>query len=246
MRLQRLVLELRPRVRLRLRYPRLDHPRAEPFELGNPLLRCVARLDLATVTDSWRLSQEADRETCQSRFGRRSLCEQRPHQRDVLDTPRHRSDRVERGAEREHALRGDEPPLRLQADDVARRGRQANRAAGVRAEREVAETGGERSSRAARGAAGRQTRTGRVVAHAVPLVVPEHAPGELREVRLAHEHRPGVEQPLRGDRRPRRNVVGVDARAVGRADARGVEEILDGERPTGQRPGLSARRARRA
>ena len=33
------------------------------------------------------------------------------------------------------------------------------------------------------------------------------------------------------------NVVGVDARAVGGADARGVEEILDGEGATGERPG---------
>ena len=76
---------------------------------------------------------------------------------------------------------------------------QADRAARVRAERELAETRGECGRRAARRAARRLARMRRVVARAVPLALAEDAPRELRQVRLADEDRAGVE---RGAGRP--------------------------------------------
>ena len=141
------------------------------------------------------------------------------------------------GHEREHALRRDEPPLRLQPDDLARRRRKSDRAAGVRAERELAEAGCERGRRAARRAAGRLPGMRGVVARSVPLAVAEHAPRELGQVRLADHDRTGVEQTLDGDRGAIGNVLGIEARAVRRAHAGGVEEILDRERPARERPG---------
>ena len=56
------MLELRPRVRTRLRDARLDDARAEALEIRDPGLRGVARLDLAAVADARRLPQQAYRE----------------------------------------------------------------------------------------------------------------------------------------------------------------------------------------
>ena len=55
-------------------------------------------------------------------------------------------------------------------------------------------------------------------------------------MRLTHEQGAGIEQSLDGSSRAGGNMIGVETRAVGRADSRGVEEILDRESPTGERP----------
>jgi hypothetical protein len=54
---------------------------------------------------------------------------------------------------------------------------------------------------------------------------------------LADDDRTGVDQALDCRRVPLGDVVDVESRAVRRADAGGVEEVLDGERPSGERPG---------
>ena len=234
--LQRLVLELRPSARARLRHSRLGNSSAEPLEGGDPRFSGVAPLRLAAVTDSRRLSQETNREPGKSRLGSGSLSQNRPHERDVLDAPRHRSNRVERGHEGEDAVGGDESPLRLQPDDLTSSRGQADRATRVRAERELAETRGERGRRARRRAAGRLPLMCRVVARAVPLALTENTPGELRKVRLADEDGARVEETLDRRRSARGDVIGVKARAVRRSHAGRVEEVLDRERPPRERP----------
>ena len=62
MRLQRLVLELRPGVRARVRHTRLDDPRPEALEIRDPRLRRVRALGLAAVADLGRLAQHSDGE----------------------------------------------------------------------------------------------------------------------------------------------------------------------------------------
>ena len=68
MRLQRLVLELRPGVRARVGDARLDDARAQPLEIGHPGLRRVAPLGLASVADPGRLPEQADREPGEARL----------------------------------------------------------------------------------------------------------------------------------------------------------------------------------
>jgi len=66
----------------------------------------------------------------------------------------------------------------------------------------------------------------RVLDRAVPRVLARDAPGELVQVRLADDDRTGGHETLDGGGRARGDVVGVDAGAVRRADACGVEEVL--------------------
>ncbi len=74
-------------------------------------------------------------------------------QRGVGDRGRERADLVERAGEGDQAVAGDRSVGRLHPDHAAERGRLADRAAGVGAERERHETGRHRRGRAARGAA---------------------------------------------------------------------------------------------
>ena len=234
MRLAGLVLEEGPRVRGGLRHARLDDARAEPLELVDPALGLVARLRRASVPDLRRLAEQPDRQPGETRLRDVAPRQHRPERGDVRDRARHRADRVERRAEREDAVRRDQPPPRLEPDDVAGSGGQPDRAAGVGAEREIAETGSQRRGVAARGAAGRPSRVDGVVHGAVPLVRPQHPPRELREVRLADDHGTGVERALDGRRMPLGDVLGVHVRAVRRPDARRVDQILDDQPPSGE------------
>ena len=61
-RLQRLVLELRPGVRGGVGDTRLDHAGAESLEVGDPCLRGVGVLGLPSVADPGRLPQQPDRQ----------------------------------------------------------------------------------------------------------------------------------------------------------------------------------------
>ncbi len=102
-----------------------------------------------------------------------------------------------------------------------------NRAACVGADADVAEPRRERCSVPARRPAGRAARVRGIVHRPVPRVLARHTPRELVQVRLADDDRTGVDEPLHGRCGPRRHVVGVDLRAVRRADARRVDQILD-------------------
>jgi hypothetical protein len=77
---------------------------------------------------------------------------------------------------------------------------------------------------------------GGVVDGAVPLVRAQHTPRELRKVGLPDHRGSRVERPLDDDRVPVGHMVRVDLRPVRRADACGVDEILDEERASRQRP----------
>ena len=183
-----------------------------------------------------RPRQEPDRQPLEPRRRERRRREHRPHRRHLRDAGRHRPDGVEAAAERIHAVHRHPPPARLEADDAAARCGQADRAARVGADADVAEARRERSRVPARRAAGRAPREPRVLDGAVPVVLARHAPGELVQVRLADDDGTGGNEPLDRGRGARRDVVGVDARAVGRANARGVDQVLDEESAPVQRP----------
>ena len=71
----------------------------------------------------------------------------------VGDVAGQRPGLVERGGEGDHPVARDGPVGRFQPDDAAQRGRLADRAAGVRAERPRGQAGGDRRGAAARGPA---------------------------------------------------------------------------------------------
>ena len=95
---------------------------------------------------------------------------------------------------------------------------------------------------AAGGASRRPAGMHGVPAGPVPLARAEDAPGELGQVGLADEHGPGVEQALDGHRVPLGHVLPVEPGAVGRSDARGIEEVLDGQRAARERAGAGPAR----
>ena len=94
------------------------------------------------------------------RLGHRPSGQHRPERGDVGDRPPERPDGVEGGAEREHAVDRDVPVPRLEPDDLARGGREPDRAAGVGADPEVAQARRDRRGVPARRPAGRPPRPG--------------------------------------------------------------------------------------
>ena len=76
----------------------------------------------------------------------------------------------------------------------------------------------------------------RVVNRSVPGIRAEYPPREFGQVALADDDGARVERPLDDGRVALGNVVGVDPRSVRRADARCVDQVLDEERPAGERP----------
>ena len=137
---------------------------------------------------------------------------------------------VEARREREAALERHEAEGRLEADDPAAGGRDADRAAGVGAERGVGKAGGERGGRAAARPAREAPRRDRVRHGSEVRVLRRHAVGELVQVRLADVRvARGLEAPhgLRGDGR---DVVDEERRPVRRPQAGRVEEVLDRKR----------------
>ena len=156
---------------------------------------------------------------------------------------------VERGGEGDHPVARDRAVGGLQADDPAQRGRLADRAAGVGADRPRREPPGDRGRRAARRAARDPRAVPRVAHRAVARVLVRRAHRELVHVRLAEQPRARVAEPAHRGRRVRRPVALEDPRAGGGLDALGAEEVLDRDRQPAQRlaaaiRALPARRAR--
>jgi len=117
-RLGRLVEEQRPRVVWRVGNRRLDDTRAERIESrGRTAWRSGFSAGGCPPTDGGRVSKPIVSPSRRA-SGTASPVEHRPHQRDVCDARRHRSDRVIARTEREHALRRDAAPLGLEPDDV--------------------------------------------------------------------------------------------------------------------------------
>jgi hypothetical protein len=138
---------------------------------------------------------------------------------------------VERRRERKDAVDRDDAEARLEADDTAARGGYPDRAARVGAERAVDHPECERGRRPAARPARRPAGKGRVRHDAVVEVLRGDAVGELVQVRLARDRPAGGFERRHGGGGRSRHVVREDGRAVGRADACSVEEVLDGERP---------------
>ncbi len=224
---------------------RLDDAGAQPLEIAHPALGRVAPFDLTAVGQVRRCPEESDCEPFEPRGWQGALGQHRPHEGDVLDAPGHRPGRIEERNEWKGTLHRNKSPLRLEPDDPARSGGQSDRAACVGAERQVAQPRGQRGRGATRGAARRPTRMGRVVTCPEELALTKHAPCELRKVRLADHDRTRVEQALHRDGIAVGDVVRVDPRPIRRPHAGRVEQILDGERPSGERPGVLARLAAR-
>ena len=111
----------------------------------------------------------------------------REDRRRVRRRARDRADVVERCGEREDAAAADSPPRRLQPGDAARVAREADRAAGVGAERTRAEARGGRDAGAARGDAGPERRAPRVHRRVHLRVVRGHR--ALGGLELAEEDR---------------------------------------------------------
>ena len=190
-------------------------------------------LEAARVRDR---PEHADAQAREPRLGLRQAGQQLERERALLHRPRHRAGVVEAGSEREAAVDGHEPVARLEARRTAGERRDADRATRVRADAQRSEAGRERSGAPARGTAGDATGPARVADGAVERVLARHAPGELVQVGLADDHGAGVDEPLDGGRRPRRDVLTEQRRAVRRAHPRGVEEVLGRERDARERP----------
>ena len=147
----------------------------------------------------------------------------------------HRPRMVERAGERPDPGGADASVGRLEADGAAQRRGHADRPAGVAAEGERHLVRGERHGRAAARAARDAVERPRVVARAHELVDRGDPPRPLVGLRLADEDRAG------GTGAPQRlgiggrHVIGAHRRAIGRAHALRVEQVLDTQGHSGQR-----------
>jgi len=148
---------------------------------------------------------------------------------------RQRPAMVERPGQSLDAVEIDQAIGRLQPGDPAIGGRNADRAAGVGADRGEAHAGGHRRRRAAARATRNVSAPPRVVGRAVVRVVGGRAARELVRVRLPDHDGAGRTQPPHRLGVVARYVVAMERRAVGRAHARGVGQILDRDRDTVQR-----------
>ncbi len=158
--------------------------------------------------------------------------------RRIGDRARQRANMVERSRERADAMQTHAPVGRLQAHHAAVGGRDADRATGVGADRAPAHAGRHRRRRAAaRPAAGARDIPG-VVALAIVWM---HDPiGELQQVALADQHRPGLLQAAGDGGGCGGHPVAPDTRGGGRACAGGVDQILERDRHAVQRAAVDS------
>ena len=150
--------------------------------------------------------------------------------RAVGDSAGDRPDRVERVGERERALGRHAPLARLVADDAAECARNAGRAAGVGADRDLAHLVRGGDGRARRRAARNARAIRRIARRAVMRVHADAREGELAHVGLGDDHGAGgAQSPHHWCVGFRRSRVGEDARAGARRLARDVEQVLDAD-----------------
>ena len=164
--------------------------------------------------------------------------------RGVRDGRRERTDLVERAREGDEPVARDEAVGRLHADDAAERGRLADRAPGVRAERERHEArrhrGGAPPGRAPRHAA----RVPGVAGRTERGVLGRGPHGELVEIRLADDHRARGDDGTHHRRVVRRQPALEDPRPGRCRDPPGAQVVLQGDRHAGERARVTACRHR--
>ena len=161
-------------------------------------------------------------------------------QRGIAGRAAHRADVVEGPGERNHAAGAHQPVGRLQPGDAAVRGRLADRAAGVRAERAVTEPRRDGCGRAAGGAARDAVERPGIVHGAEVPGRRAHAVGALVHVELAEQDGAGLVQTPRDLGVRGGHAVGEGGRGRGRADAGGVDVVLERDRDAVQRAAPSA------
>ena len=179
------------------------------LELRRALLRRRPRLGLGAICETGALSRSPTvaREP-RLRHGPAGSTDQSAA---MSPTSHHRADRVERRTQRIHAVRGIRPHAAgFNATSRSTRRREPHRAAGVGADREVAEPAARAARVAARGAAGRAARMRGIVDGAVPRGSGRDAPRELGEVRLPDDVAPAPRARCSTTPRSVRDVVGVD------------------------------------
>ncbi len=131
---------------------------------------------------------------------------------------------------------------RADAVEAAEAGRDPHRAAGVGAERGIAQPGGDRRGRARGRAARHPARRTNVDRRAVKRVLADDAERNLVGDGLADQGCPGIEQPLHRPGMPRRDRVvfrPVGIAAPGRM-AGDIEQILSRKGEPGKRPARPA------
>ena len=220
---------------------RLDDARPEPLELGDPGLGGVARLGLTPVADLRRAAQEPDREPVEPRLGNGRAGKHRPEQspRPRRSAPSARRCRVTgRAGRRRRAAggpsRGFSPTVPQAAD-------------GSRIEQPVSVPSPRSTSPAASAAALPPTSRPSSCPGCERVVARCRTTGSLR----ARPRRTRAGSPCRPPPRRRRgragrrshgarDVIGVDARAVRRADPGRVDQVLDEQRAARERPRRSA------
>src|SRR5208283_4544207 len=111
-----------------------------------------------------------------------------------------RADLIETRGESNEPVPRDAAVRRLEADEIAERGRLANRTAGVAAHTDRRFAGGHRRGRTAARTARDAGEVVRVLRNAERRVLARTAHRELIHVRFADRHATGVEQTLHGSR----------------------------------------------
>ena len=146
-----------------------------------------------------------------------------------------RTQMIEAGDKGEGARAGKAAVRRLQAEQAAERGRDADRAVSIRAQRERHEPARNRATRAARGSACHMRGVMRVARGAVMDVLAGEVVGVLAHIERADEDgacrlQPRDQWRIGFGRWP----VAIDLGAGQRRQARNIEQVLDGKRHAGE------------
>jgi hypothetical protein len=158
-------------------------------------------------------------------------------EREIARAARQRSQVIEARHERE-GVRAREPSVgRLEAEDAAQRGRHADRAVGVGAERDRHHAAGDRAAGAARRAAGHVGDVVRIARGAIVHVLAGEVVGIFPHVEGADEDGAGrFKARDQGGVARRGGARAIDLRARERRQSRDVEQVLDRERYACERP----------
>jgi hypothetical protein len=165
----------------------------------------------------------------------------RPHQHrhpqgQAIDATGHRPDRAGAPRQLHHAAGADQTKARLEPGNTAERGRDADRAHVVGAERTGGEPGRDGRPRPAAGTARRRRGVPGIAALAEVYVVRGYAERAFVHVKLAERHRARGLQAPRHFRILRGNRVAQDFHAVGGRNAGHVDKVLQRQWHAVERP----------